>query len=183
MQNKALFLDRDGVINVNKGYVHKPEDVEWVDGIFDVLKRFQHADFKLIVVTNQSGIARGMYSIEQFHALSSWMTQCLAKQGIVLNDVFFCPHHSELGQGKWLQQCDCRKPEPGMLLAAQQKWQLDMSQSVMIGDSWSDVIAAERAGVNNIWFYADSINTEQQAHAMTSPHTIRQVRELNAIHV
>jgi D-glycero-D-manno-heptose 1,7-bisphosphate phosphatase len=141
-RQKTVFLDRDGVINKEVGYLHKSKDFEFIDGIFKACQFFQKLDYKLIVITNQSGIARGYYQEEDFHVLTEWMLAQFEQQGVNILDVFFCPHGPE-------STCECRKPQPGMLLDARNKYNIDMKNSWMIGDKEADVGAANAAGVNN----------------------------------
>ncbi|MEW6997970.1 D-glycero-beta-D-manno-heptose 1,7-bisphosphate 7-phosphatase [Colwelliaceae bacterium BS250] len=147
--NKALFLDRDGIINIDHGYVYKSEQFQFVDGIFEVCLHAQTLGYQLIVITNQSGIARGMYSEDDFLQLSKWMKQQFIKEGVVITDVYFCPHHPTKGKGSYKTECDCRKPEPGMILKAAEKHHIDLKQSIFIGDKVSDIKAAENAGIHN----------------------------------
>ena len=142
---RALFLDRDGVINKDLGHVHQPRDFEFVDGIFALCHAFQAAGYLIVVVTNQAGIARGMYSEHDFHQLSKWMASRFADKGVFISAVYFCPHHPSIGTSA--TQCTCRKPEPGMILRAQADFNLDLSNSILIGDHESDISAARAAGV------------------------------------
>jgi D-glycero-D-manno-heptose 1,7-bisphosphate phosphatase len=144
---RALFLDRDGVINVNRGYVHTAEQTEWVPGIFELCKAARDAGYGLIVVTNQAGIARGYYSEMQFRDYTTWMHQQFEARGVPLLATFYCPHHPEAGQDSYRTDCDCRKPRPGMLLRAAAELRIDLAKSVMIGDSPSDMAAADAAGI------------------------------------
>ncbi len=139
---KALFLDRDGVINVDHGYVSRVEDFEFVPGILDFIKTAQKKGYLPIVVTNQSGIGRGYYSCEDFEKLTDHMLEKMREAGIEIerSQVFFCPHDPDEG-------CACRKPMPGMFLEAAEKFGIDMKNSIMIGDKPSDIEAAKRAGV------------------------------------
>ena len=145
--SKAVFLDRDGVINVDRGYVYRSEDFEFIGGVFDACKLFVAAGYRLIVVTNQSGIARGLYSEQDFQSLNQWMTAQFNAQGIHLDAVYFCPHHPEHGQGQYRQRCNCRKPQPGMLLQGIADFELDPAQCIMFGDKTSDLEAAHAAGI------------------------------------
>lgn len=144
---KALFLDRDGVINVDHGYVHTPEDTEWVSGIFELCARAQRAGYLLVVVTNQAGIARGYYSVGKFLDYTQWIHEQFAAQGTPLTATYYCPHHPDAGVGVLQLDCDCRKPKPGMLLSAGFDLQLDLSASLLVGDKLSDLAAATAAGV------------------------------------
>lgn len=145
--NKAVFLDRDGVINLDHGYTYKIEDFEFVDGVFESCKKMVDLGYKLVVVTNQSGIGRGYYTPEDFERLTQWMKGEFLKQGIEISGVYFCPHHPQNAQGDYLRQCECRKPAPGMLLRAATELNLDLSLSIMVGDKESDIEAGRRAGV------------------------------------
>jgi D-glycero-D-manno-heptose 1,7-bisphosphate phosphatase len=142
---KALFLDRDGVVNVEKHYVHRVEDFEFMGGILELCSRFQEKGFEIVVGTNQAGIARGLYSIEDFRTLTSWMTDRFAERGVRVAGVYHCPHHP-----KFDVHCDCRKPEPGMLLRARDDLDLDLSGSVLLGDKESDLEAGRRAGLSRL---------------------------------
>ncbi|MFC3120107.1 D-glycero-beta-D-manno-heptose 1,7-bisphosphate 7-phosphatase [Agaribacter flavus] len=165
MKNKALFLDRDGVINVNHGYVYQQQNFDWVDGIFTLIKRANRANYKVIVVTNQSGIGRGFYSELQFLALSDWMRHKVANKGGVIDDVFYCPHHPTESLGEYKLNCDCRKPKPGMLFAASQKHDIDLSMSIMIGDKLSDIKAAEAANLATAYlFKGGKVNANATNH-------------------
>ncbi|PLX67054.1 MAG: D,D-heptose 1,7-bisphosphate phosphatase [Denitrovibrio sp.] len=140
--DKALFLDRDGIINIDKGYLYKPEDVEFVDGIFDLLKYAQDKGYQLFVITNQSGIAREKYTHEDVLKLHLWMKDKFTEYSIEIKDFFYCPHHP-----KFSEPCDCRKPEPGMIMQACEKYDIDLSRSVILGDKPSDVQAGKKAGL------------------------------------
>lgn len=147
MQTKALFLDRDGVVNVDHGYVSKPEQFEFIDGVFEATKWFQQQGYEIVIVTNQSGIGRGYYDEKTFNELTRWMKGEFAKHEVHIADVQFCPHHPTNAQPEYLKACDCRKPEPGMLLTAAKKLNIDMTKSIMIGDKGSDMKAARSASV------------------------------------
>jgi len=144
---KALFLDRDGVINVNHGYVHTPGQTDWVEGIFELCRIAQDAGYDLIVVTNQAGIARGYYSETTYLAYTQWLHGQFAERGIHLLATYYCPHHPEAGVGCWRLNCECRKPHPGMILAAAERYGINLAASVMVGDNVSDQRAAQAAGV------------------------------------
>ena len=151
--NRALFLDRDGVINVNHGYVHKPQDFEFIDGIFDICRSAIQKGYLLIVVTNQAGIGRGYYSEETFHELTTWMCDQFKSQGITITKVYWCPDHPEHGVGIYKRESINRKPGPGMILTAAQEFDIDLKNSILIGDNFSDIQAGLAAGVGeNIYF-------------------------------
>jgi len=142
MPVKTVFLDRDGVINKEVGYLHKIQDFEFINGVFEACLYFQSLNYQIIVVTNQSGIGRGYYDEDDFHIINNWMLGQFKNKGIEILDVFFCPHTPE-------SNCDCRKPKPGMLNQANEKHNIDMEKSWMIGDKEADVAAANSAGIKN----------------------------------
>lgn len=144
---KAAFLDRDGVINIDHGYTSTPEQFDFIEGIFAACQHLQQQGYLLIVVTNQSGIARGYYSEHQFALLTSWMKQQFAAHGVKIDGVYYCPHHVEKGQSPYNIDCDCRKPRPGMLLQAIREFGIDPRQSLMVGDKAADMQAAQAAGI------------------------------------
>jgi D-glycero-D-manno-heptose 1,7-bisphosphate phosphatase len=144
---RVLLLDRDGVININFGYVHTPESTQWVPGIFDLCRAAQAAGYGLVVVTNQAGIARGLYSETQFHEYTAWMMDQFTAQGVEILRTYYCPHHPVAGLGAYRVECQCRKPNPGMILAAASDLGIDLAASIMIGDNASDMLAARAAGV------------------------------------
>jgi D-glycero-D-manno-heptose 1,7-bisphosphate phosphatase len=143
----AVFLDRDGVINQESEYVHRIEDFHFIDGVFDACRQFSKAGFRLIVITNQAGIARGYYTEDEFHRLTEWMLNEFMQRGIKIHDVYYCPHHPVHGVGQYLRQCDCRKPGPEMILRAAREHSLDLSHSILVGDKASDIEAGRAAGV------------------------------------
>ena len=145
--DKALFLDRDGVINVEKNYVHRVEEFEFVDGIFDLCTLAQRLGFRLFVITNQAGIGRGYYSVADYERLTDWMLQQFCNHGVCIDRVYYCPCHPTAGIGKYRKDCFDRKPNPGMILKAQQAFGLDLSQSVLVGDKDSDLEAGRAAGI------------------------------------
>ena len=144
---RALFLDRDGVVNVNHGYVHAPARTDWVPGIFDLVADAAARGYLVIVATNQAGIARGLYDEAAFLDYTAWMHREFARRGTPLLATYWCPHHPEAGQGAYKVACACRKPAPGMLQAALARFALAPEASFLVGDHDSDVLAAARAGV------------------------------------
>ncbi|WP_047835882.1 D-glycero-alpha-D-manno-heptose-1,7-bisphosphate 7-phosphatase [Burkholderia gladioli] len=144
---RALFLDRDGVVNLDIGYLHRPADCVFVDGIFELARRADRAGYVLIVVTNQAGIARGYYSEAIFAGFTDWMLRRFEAEQAPITHVYHCPHHPTAGQGAYRLACACRKPAPGMLLAARDAYRLDIPRSAMIGDAATDMAAAAAAGV------------------------------------
>jgi D-glycero-D-manno-heptose 1,7-bisphosphate phosphatase len=142
MSIKTIFLDRDGVINNEINYLFKIDDFEFIDGVFDACKYLLSQEYIIIVITNQSGISRGYYSEYDFQIITNWMINQFNKNDINITDVFYCPHLPD-------NNCNCRKPKPGMLLEAKYKYNIDMQKSWLIGDKEADIIAANRAGINN----------------------------------
>ena len=142
MPKKAIFLDRDGVVNKEVNYLFKKEDFEFIDGIFDACIYFQNLGYIIIIVTNQSGIARKYYSENDYQTVTKWMLRQFEDNGIEILNVFHCPHGPD-------STCDCRKPKPGMFLTAKDKHNVDMEKSWLIGDKEVDVIAANAAGIEN----------------------------------
>lgn len=147
MLHAALFLDRDGVININHGYVHRREDFDFMDGIFNIARHAYELKYKLVVITNQAGIGRGYYSEEEFHCLTHWMCRNFSAAGTPIDRVYFSPYHPTAGIGKYLKDDYSRKPQPGMILLAQKELALDLSRSVLIGDNASDIHAGISAGI------------------------------------
>jgi len=143
----AAFLDRDGVINVDSGYVGRWEDFEYLPDAIEGLQQLQNAGFKLFVVTNQSGIARGYYTEDDFLSLTETMTADLSAKGVRLSAVYYCPYLEDADLESYRVASALRKPEPGMLLKAANEHDIDLARSIMVGDKVSDMVAAERAGV------------------------------------
>ncbi len=144
---KAAFIDRDGVINREVEYLHRIEDFEFIDGVFDACRLLADNGYRLVVVTNQSGIGRGYYDEAQYLALTRWMVARFADRGIVIDGVYHCPHHPRHGIGEYRMACECRKPKPGMLLQAAREHDIVLSRSLMFGDKEADVEAGRAAGV------------------------------------
>jgi len=141
MTIKTIFLDRDGVVNIDKNYLFKINDFEFNKGIFKACLHFQNIGFKIIIITNQSGIARGLYSKNDFLILTKWMLLEFEKNNIEILDVLYCPHGPK-------SNCKCRKPKPGMFIEAKNTHKIEMEKSWMIGDKESDIEAANLAGIN-----------------------------------
>jgi D-glycero-D-manno-heptose 1,7-bisphosphate phosphatase len=140
--NKALFLDRDGVINKEKNYLYKIEEFEFIDGVFETCRYFQSKGYLIIVITNQAGIARGKYTENDFEKLTNWMLDQFDKKDIKISNVYHCPHHPDFSGN-----CECRKPKPKMILDAQKLFDIDLSQSILVGDKNSDILAGMNAGI------------------------------------
>ena len=143
----AAFLDRDGVLNADHGYVSRAADFHWLPGAISALARLQRAGCVLVVVTNQSGIGRGFYSQQDFDALTRHMLADLAGHGVAAPAVYACPHHPQALLAAYRRDCDCRKPRPGMLLQAAADLQINLAASCLFGDKPSDIAAGRAAGV------------------------------------
>jgi D-glycero-D-manno-heptose 1,7-bisphosphate phosphatase len=144
---RAAFLDRDGVINVDSGYVHRIEHFEFIPGTLEACRELARRGWMLVVATNQSGIGRGLYTLQDFQALTAWMRARFEQSGAPLAGVYHCPHHPTDALGQFRIECDCRKPRPGMLLAAARELSLDLSQSMLFGDKCEDLQAARAASI------------------------------------
>ncbi len=160
LRRKALFLDRDGVINQEVGYLHRADEVRWVEGIFELCRVAVGLGYQLVVVTNQAGIARGMYTEAQYEELMEWMLGEFVKQGVALDAVYFCPFHPEHGVGKYKREHEDRKPGTGMLRRAAKDLGVELGASVIVGDRCSDVVAANAAGLRRAFLLA---GTEAEA--------------------
>jgi D-glycero-D-manno-heptose 1,7-bisphosphate phosphatase len=148
---KAAFLDRDGVINIDKGYVHQWDDFEFVTGAIEGMRKLQDAGYKLVIVTNQSGLARGYYTEAEYLALNKILQKHLFEQGVNLAGIFHCPHHQDGTVKSLAMICNCRKPKPGLLFQAANALELDMPNSLLIGDKPTDIEAARAAGVGRAY--------------------------------
>lgn len=156
--NKAIFLDRDGTINVDFGYLHNPSDLQFIDGVIEALRIFQEAGFMLIIVTNQSGIGRKYFKIEDFHKFNNALIEALSDEGIKIEDTMMCPHAPE-------DNCTCRKPLPYLVELACERYNIDKTSSYMLGDKSSDVECGLSAGIEsyrvtekeNLLFWAEKI--------------------------
>lgn len=168
---RAAFLDRDGVINVDAGYVHQREAFAWVPGVLEAARRLRELGFALVVVTNQSGIGRGYYSSADFLALTDWMKAEFARAGASLAAVYFCPHHPQKALPPYRQACQCRKPAPGMLLQAAEDLGIDLSRSVMFGDKPGDCEAGRAAGCpERVLLATDGIGAPDISRAPAATH-------------
>jgi D-glycero-D-manno-heptose 1,7-bisphosphate phosphatase len=156
MKTRALFLDRDGVVNEEVGYLHRPEEVRFVDGIFSLCRTAGELGYRLIVVTNQAGIARGYYTEADFEVLMEFMRGELRSEGVELDAVYYCPFHPEHGVGKYKQEHEDRKPGTGMLRRGAREFGVELSESVLIGDRCSDVVAANAAGLRQAFLIGET---------------------------
>ena len=142
MSIKTIFLDRDGVINKEINYLHKIDDFKFIEGIHETCRYLINLNYEIIIITNQSGIARGYYTENDFQIVTDWMITEFKKNDVSILDIFHCPHLPD-------SNCKCRKPEPGMLIEAKYKHNIDMEISWLIGDKENDIIAANNSGITN----------------------------------
>lgn len=156
----ALFLDRDGVVNREVGYIFKPEQVEFMPGIFELCRSAQAMSYKLIIITNQAGIARGLYSENDLHILMCWMIEQFAHAHVRLDGYYYCPHHPEHGIGEYRMDCLDRKPQAGMFLRAARDHKIDLSESLLVGDRYSDIQAGAAAGVGKLFLLEGTESAE-----------------------
>lgn len=150
MQKKAVFLDRDGVINEDFGYVFEKEKFVFKDGVFKALKFFQDNKYLLFIITNQSGINRGFYTKEQFFKLDNYMKNELLKQDVKITKTYFCPHRPD-------EFCECRKPKAKMIMDARSEFDVNLQSSILIGDKLSDMEAGQNAGIKKLFLLGDEI--------------------------
>ena len=172
MAIKTIFLDRDGVINKEVRYLYRLSDFEFIDGVFDACLYFQKLSYKIIIISNQSGIARGYYNENDYQKLTEWMLGQFNGNGINILDIFYCPHGPE-------SLCECRKPKPGMLIEAKDKYNIGMKDSWMIGDKETDIEAANLAGINNtILVRSGHLVDESKSNSKFTIDSIKQSKEV-----
>ena len=158
VRRPALILDRDGVINKDVEYANRPEQIEWVDGIFESVKEANDRGLYVFVVTNQAGVARGLYNEESVRALHAWMNQQFRARGAHIDDFVYCPHHPTEGHGGYRLACNCRKPNSGMVLDLIRRWPIDPARSIFVGNRESDLQAAQNAGIAGILYRSGSVH-------------------------
>ena len=152
MKLKAAFFDRDGVLNVDKSYLYKIEDLEWIDGAKEALAYLTQQGYTIFVVTNQSGIARGYYTVDDMNKLHEFMAQQVAAAGGKIEKFYYCPHLPEGKIAEYAVECDCRKPKPGLILRAFEEYGIDKDAAFLNGDKPRDVESAEAAGIKGYLF-------------------------------
>lgn len=152
MPNKAVFFDRDGTLNVDVDYLHDPADFVWTEGAVDAVRWANEHGYLAVVVTNQSGVARGYFPEHDVTRLHDWMNAELRKHGAHIDAFYYCPHHPEAKLPAYRRACDCRKPAPGLILRAIREHDIDPAASLMIGDAPRDIACAEQAGVRGVLY-------------------------------
>lgn len=177
-RNRAVFLDRDGTINIEKEYLWRIEDFVFLDGAPEAIRRLNGAGYLVVVVTNQSGVARGYYSLDDVARLHAHVAEELARQGASVQGFYVCPHHPDEGLGQYKVDCQCRKGRPGLLLQAAGDLDIDLSRSFVVGDKISDVEAAENAGCMPILVQTGYGKREQEK--LAKKRQVRVCRDLPA---
>ncbi|MGP1923881.1 MAG: D-glycero-beta-D-manno-heptose 1,7-bisphosphate 7-phosphatase [Arsenophonus sp. NEOnobi-MAG3] len=163
----AIFLDRDGTINLDHGYVYEIDDFRFIEGAIEAMLELKKMDYALILVTNQSGITRGLFTEAQFLELTEWMDGSLIDRGVELDGIYYCPHYSDEVKQKYKKICNCRKPKAGMLLVAQKQLNINMKVSYMVGDKLSDMQAGKKAhiGTNVLVTKGKSVTEDDKKYA------------------
>jgi D-glycero-D-manno-heptose 1,7-bisphosphate phosphatase len=156
MKRKALFLDRDGVINKDFGYVCEVERLEYVDGIFDLCRKAKSKGYLIIVITNQAGIGRGYYSEKQFLDFMDIIKANFIEEDCQIDAVYYCPHHPTAGIGEYRMNCKSRKPNNGMILQADKDFSIDQENSILVGDKPSDIQAGVDSGIKNLYLFTSN---------------------------
>ena len=173
----ALFLDRDGVINIEHAYVCKKENFEFVDGIFDLCKRAINLGCRIFVITNQAGIGRGYYSEQDFLSLTDWMCEVFKSHDVLIDKVYFCPFHPEHGVEHYKQDSFYRKPNPGMILQAAKEFDVDLEKSFLVGDKETDIQAGVAAGIgSNILYESRPLELMPSSQATAIVNSLRHVK-------
>jgi D-glycero-D-manno-heptose 1,7-bisphosphate phosphatase len=175
--NKALFIDRDGVINRERNYVYRIDDFEFLPGIFTSLKKFNYLGYLIIIITNQAGIGRGIYTEEDYNKLTTWMLDEFKNNGVEITDVYFDPYHPEHGVGKYKKESYDRKPNPGMILKASEKHALNLKKSILIGDKLSDIQAGLNAEVGKLFM----VSTGHKTKGVPVPYECKLVNSLDEV--
>ena len=179
MKRLALFLDRDGVINVDKEYVHKIEDVEFLDGIFELIAHAKNLHYLVIIITNQSGIGRGIFSEEDFQKLNKWMLDQLKKNGASIDNVYYCPTHPTKGIGKYKKSDNRRKPNPGMIFEAENDYNINLSQSILLGDKIIDMEAGLASGIKNLFLLSKKKKFKNSININSLKEVISFLKKIN----
>ena len=158
LQKPAIFFDRDGVLNKDFGYVYKPKDFEWIPGAIETIKYFKNRGYLIIVITNQSGIARGYYTEKEVNDLHNWINEELhQKHNVKIDAFYYCPHHPTVGISSYQTVCECRKPKPGLIIKALSDFNIDLERSYFIGDKDTDIEASTAVGIKGYKFKSENL--------------------------
>lgn len=174
---KCAFLDRDGVINVDHGYVGSWADFNFLPNAIKGMRILQDLGYSLFIVTNQSGIARGFYSEDDFLRLSYTLDTHLKARGVTIQQTYYCPHHPVSGYGKYLKDCECRKPKPGLIEQCKKEYNVNLQQSILVGDKISDYFAGQAAGVERL-FLVESVYLKEQKNLIKKTFIYRDLLEV-----
>ena len=164
---RAIFLDRDGVINKEVNYLSNPDDLELIDGVIEALKILRNLGYLLIIITNQAGVARGYFTESTLLKIHEKLIRILEKNDVHLDDIFYCPHHPD-----FTEICECRKPKPGMILSAQKKYDIDLNESFMVGDTLNDIQTGINAGCKTVLVLTGYGNEEAKKIGEVKPDYI-----------
>ncbi|WP_448569880.1 D-glycero-alpha-D-manno-heptose-1,7-bisphosphate 7-phosphatase [Thalassotalea ganghwensis] len=162
---KAVFLARDGVINQMNGFISHPNQIQFIEGIFELCYEIQQKGYSLIIITNQPGVGRGLISEQQLDNVHQWMVNQFKRHQIKIEGIYYCPHHPTKGKGDFRKECDCRKPKPGLIIQAATKHNIELKQSIFIGDKLIDMQAAESSGIHNRILFAQYKEDFKQVEA------------------
>jgi D-glycero-D-manno-heptose 1,7-bisphosphate phosphatase len=174
---KAVFLDRDGTIVVHEPYLSSPDQLKLLPNAAQGIRVFKEYGYLIIVVTNQSGVARGFFDEKRLILIHKKLISMLEEEGAVIDDLYYCPHHTEGIIERYKVDCNCRKPKPGMILDAARKYHIDLTQSLMIGDSEADMLAGRDAGCKCVLVRSDSINEISTATMIGTDYIVKDLLE------
>ena len=178
----ALFLDRDGVINIDYGHVYKIDDFKFNDGIFDLVKEANSNDFIVIIITNQAGIAKGYYTEDDFGNLSNWMIKKFLERNAHIDAIYYSPFHPTMGQGKYLRDEDTRKPGAGMIFEAMKDFRINTSKSILVGDKISDIQAGIKANIENNFLYKNYEEENDKSLMRVINKDIKKIESLSEVY-
>ena len=159
--NKAIFMDRDGTIVEDVGYMNSPDQIRFIPGSIEAIKMLYQAGYKVVVITNQAGVARGLVTEDMLQTIDKTMHKWILNGGAHLDGIYYCPHHPEHGVYPYKQTCECRKPHPGLIKRAKRDLEIDLTQSFMIGDKATDVEAGKRVGIKTVFVLSGHGNEEK----------------------
>ena len=169
---KALFLDRDGVINKDYGYVHKKDNFEFIEGIFELIKSANNLSYLVIVITNQAGIGRNIYSEDTFLKLTLWMCKKFQEKDCIIDAIYYCPYHPIYGQGEFKKDSYLRKPNPGMIIEASNKHEIDLCKSILVGDKEHDIEAGLASGILKNYLFSQEAKTNKKYNLINNLNEI-----------